>query len=327
MSLISETGEFGFIDRIRPLFPTTPNVIEGSGDDCAVVRVGDRIQLVSTDAFVEDVHYRRAWISPFDVGWKAGASALSDIAAMGGRPEFVLTSIAIPEAEEVGYLEEVYRGIAGVVGRFGAALVGGDTTKSTSGLMIDVTVIGEAIEGRYLLRRGARTGDDLIVTGNPGRSRAGLLALTRGLDAPVLIEAHNHPAPRIVEGQWLAECGHVRAMMDVSDGIAQDAGHMARASGVGVTLDSASIGTDSELEAFSAEIGESVADLVFTGGEDYELAFAVDPAHSQEVVDALEKNFDLSSHIIGTFQDNLDGVTIDGQPKSLQGYDHFGEET
>ena len=146
MGSISETGEFAFIDRIQALFPTSADVLHGPGDDCAVVRVGDRIQLVSTDASIEGVHFRRDWTTHYDIGWKAASAALSDIAAMGGKPQFLLTSIAIPESEAIDDLESLYKGVAEAASACGSVVIGGDTTQSPSGLTVDVTVIGEALD-------------------------------------------------------------------------------------------------------------------------------------------------------------------------------------
>ena len=327
MGSISETGEFAFINRIQALFPTSADVLHGPGDDCAVVRVGDRIQLVSTDASVEGVHFRRNWTTHYDIGWKAVAAALSDIAAMGGQPQFVLTSIAIPTSESIDDLESLYKGVADAASACEAVVIGGDTTQSPSGLMIDVTVIGEALNNGFILRKGAQSGDMLVIIGTPGRSRAGLLALQNNIDSPEVIRAHNHPTPRITEGLWLSEHPHVRAMIDVSDGIAQDAGHIAKASGIGVGMTSASVAIDPELLTLCMELDESIPDLVFTGGEDYELAFAVDPDHSLELIENFRRTFNLPSYAIGAFSDKIDGVTIDGNPVEHRGYDHFRPST
>jgi thiamine-monophosphate kinase len=328
MPSLNETGEFGLIDRIAALHSTSAgDLLHGIGGDCAVVRVADAIQLISTDASVEGVHFRRDWSSPYDIGWKATASALSDIAGMGGEARFVLTSLAIPESEDTDLLLTVAEGIRDAAQSVGAVVIGGDTTRSPNGLVIDVTVIGEAVDGNYHLRSGAHSGDMLLITGTPGRSRAGLLALQNGLDAPELVRTHLHPEPRIEHGRWFVENPHVHAMMDVSDGIAQDAGHLARAAKLGVGMTSASVAIDPELLPVCLDLGLSMQDLVFAGGEDYELAVAVDPKHSLDIIDAFRRDFDMPIYAIGTFSDKFEGVKIDGESVDALGFDHFRQDT
>lgn len=327
MASMAETGEFDFIDRIKSLYPGTPDLIQGIGDDCAVIQVGDTIQLVSVDASIENIHFRRDWSSFYDIGWKAAASALSDIAAMGGQPKFVLTSIAIPPQESAQDMEMLCKGIAEAASSCGAVVVGGDTTRSPDGLTISITVIGEAVEGRYLLRNGAQSGDMLVVIGYPGRARAGLLALQHSIESPFVIQAHCRPTPRIAEGLWLSNHPHVRAMIDISDGIAQDAGHLARAASIGIGMTSASVAIDPELLPVCMQLNESIPDLVFTGGEDYELAFAVDPIHSLKLIEDFRRTFKLPAYAIGNFNDKIDGISIDGIMVEDRGYDHFRENT
>jgi hypothetical protein len=158
MRCLSDVGEFGFIERLARMVPASPYVVEGIGDDCAVLRVADRLMLVSTDLFVEGIHFRREGVTAPDIGWKAASACLSDIAAMGGAPLYCLTSLACPASEGTGYIEDVYRGMLSAMSRFGTAIVGGDTTRSTGGITLDVIAIGEAIGGRYLPRRGAKAG-------------------------------------------------------------------------------------------------------------------------------------------------------------------------
>lgn len=315
MASVDTPGEFEFIRSIQSLFGTSSDVIQGVGDDCAVIRVGDRVQLVSTDTIVEEVHFKREWSNPHDIGWKAAVAALSDIHAMGGRPQFVLTSLAAPTSWNSEDLHTLYQGIQDAVAQCGAVVIGGDTTRSPQELMLDVTVIGEAVDGKYKLRQGAQVGDALVVTGYPGRSRAGLLALQHSIDAAEAIEAHIRPQPKIGVACALAKSDAVHAMMDVSDGVAQDAGHLARAAGLGVDLLSEGIDNDVVIEPVSMACEISIRDIVFTGGEDYELMMAVPP----ECVDSLP----VSVQVLGTFSDTFQGVQIDGAPTDVQGFDHF----
>ncbi|MCH8204967.1 MAG: thiamine-phosphate kinase, partial [Candidatus Hydrogenedentes bacterium] len=213
MSTLRDIGEFAFIDRIANLLSASPEVIEGVGDDCAVLRVGDRTLLVTCDLSMENVHFRRGATAPEDIGWKAAAAALSDIAAMGGVPQFMLTSVAAPAQTDADELETIYRGMLDAARHCGAMVVGGDVTRSPGGLLLDVMVIGDAPEGRYTLRSGAKAGDMFAVTGWPGRSAAGLDAIEKNIDAPALIRAQSRPEPRIREGQWLCARDDVHAMI------------------------------------------------------------------------------------------------------------------
>lgn len=327
MSGLDQIGEFGFIDQLRELLSADADGVTGIGDDCAILPFGDSTLLVSTDAFVEDVHFRRDWATPYQIGRKAASAALSDIAAMGGVPRYVLTSVALPG--DLSQEDALYtvQGVASAAESVGARVVGGDTTRSSKGILIDVTVLGAAPCGRALTRSGARSGDMLLITGTPGRSRAGLIALERGLDMPVLIEAHLNPEPRVAQGQWFLANPHVRAMMDVSDGIGQDAGHLAKASGLGVGMTSASVAIDPELLPLSMEIDSSIPELVFAGGEDYELAVVVDPDESPKIIDAFRREFHMPICAIGTFSDQFEGVRIDGDEPGQLGYDHFRSTT
>ncbi len=184
MSGLGDIGEFGLIARLTRGLPVSGAVVEGIGDDCAVLRCGDRLLLATCDASLEGIHFSRRHATPKDIGWRAAASALSDIAAMGGKPTFVLVTLACPADISPDFIEDVYRGLSEAVHATGAVIVGGDTTGTKTGLALDVTVLGEATGGRPLLRRGARPGDIVVVTGYPGASAGGLAALQCGVDAP-----------------------------------------------------------------------------------------------------------------------------------------------
>ncbi len=322
MRTVRELGEFGLIDRISRLLPSSPNVIEGIGDDCAILRVHDHLLLVSVDLFIEDIHFRRN-LEPEQIGWRAAASSLSDIAAMGGVPYFSLISLACPLDTPVGYIEALYRGMTSALSRHNTVIVGGDTTRSPQGLAIDVMVIGEAPAGRYLLRSNAVAGDLLAVTGPLGLSAAGLHALEHGIEAPALIRAHAEPHPRISEGQWLCANRWVHAMIDVSDGLLQDAGHIARTSGLGLDVHRAQIPVDDSLRAYAESAQIDPLEFALFGGEDYELAFALDPEDVPRFIDEFENQFNSKVAILGEFTGDWEGARIDGQPVSRTGFDHF----
>jgi thiamine-monophosphate kinase len=322
---LQDVGEFGLIERIARRVPAARDVVEGIGDDCAVLKLSDATLLVSTDLFVEDVHFRECDCKPHDIGWKAAASSLSDIAAMGGEPRFALVSLSCPPAADLTMMEEMYSGLVDAISQHGAAIVGGDTTRSKNGLVIDVAVIGEPVNGRYLLRRGAQPNDALAVTGALGLSAAGLHALTHGHKAPTLIKHHFHPVPRIPEGQWLASHKAVHAMLDVSDGLLQDAAHLARASDLGISIDSTALPENPDLTAYASAHGLGVNDIILGSGEDYELAFAVDGERISGLVEEFANEFRTPLTVIGTFTDQWTGVRVDGHATPTQGHDHFSE--
>ncbi|GMW01123.1 MAG: thiamine-monophosphate kinase [Candidatus Hydrogenedentota bacterium] len=322
MRTLNDIGEFGFIEHIRKLLPTTNTVEEGIGDDCAVIRLFDHLLLATSDLFVEDVHFNRAYSPPNAIGWKAATAALSDIGAMGGAPLFCLVSLACPGDTTALFVEELYHGLSSAVSTHGAAIVGGDTTRSHSRISIDVSVIGHANTGRYITRRDARVGDLLAVTGRLGGSAGGLHALRNGQESDALIHAHLYPRALIEEGQWFCNHASVHALIDITDGLLQDCGHMTNHA-VGVNLRADLIPLANELDGYCQSHGLNALELALTGGEDYELAFALDADAAGEVMDAFRREFRTEVHIIGEFTDSWNGVRLDGQAVDSSGFDHF----
>ena len=323
MDTMGSLGEFGFIDRLKPFLSDSPEVLTGLGDDCAVIRSGKETLLVTCDASLEGVHFQTDNVPPYDLGWKAAAGAVSDIAAMGGVPKFLLVTLGAPSGQSIESLEGIYEGIKAIADASGVVIIGGDTIQSPERLLLDITVIGNAPENHYKLRKGAQNGDMLIVTGTPGRSAAGRLAHEQGLDFPTLHQAHFRPQPRIAEGQWLCQRDDVHAMIDVSDGVLRDAGHIAEASGLGVAFTSASVAVDPDLMDYCITSGNAMHDLVFAGGEDYELAFAVAPETSGELLKDFRTQFDIPAYILGEFSNSYSGVLLDGHAPESTGYEHF----
>jgi thiamine-monophosphate kinase len=221
-------------DLVRRLAARWGERAAGLGDDAAVLDVpaGERL-VVSTDAFVEDVHVRRGWLLPREIGWRATAAALSDLAAMAARPLGIVVAVALPESW-LGDAEEIADGIGEAAAYAGTQVIGGDTTRAPQ-LSLTVTVLGSA--ARPLLRTGARPGDRVWVTGALGGPLAALRDLQRGVEPlPFNRARFAHPEPRIREAQWLAGRG-ATAAIDISDGLAADARHLAAASGVRLRLD------------------------------------------------------------------------------------------
>ena len=321
---LGELGEFGIIDRIKKVLPAADTVVEGIGDDCAVVRAGDRLLLLSCDAAVEGVHFDRRYATGEEIGRKAATAALSDIAAMGGFARFALVTLAAPNDTEADFVEALFTGIADAVDACAAVVVGGDMTSNPNGLIIDITVIGEIEPGcRYVLRRGAKAGDAIAVTGFPGDSAAGLDALQNGIDTYVLPHIHLHPYARILEGYWFAECAPVHAMIDCSDGLLQDIGHVATASKLGADIDRAKLPHSEPLSRYAASQGRPEEDFILGGGEDYELIVAIESEAAAALAADFKKAFGRPLTIIGAFSQAHRNVLVDGTIPAPTGYQHF----
>lgn len=320
---LSEIGEFPLIARLVRALPAEEGIIVGPGDDCAVVECDGATLLLTCDAAIEGIHFRRQWAGAAAIGWKSGAAALSDIAAMGGRPRFMLITLACPPDEDVAFLEALYHGLSAAAAHCGAVIVGGDTTRSPSGVMVDIAVVGEAVGPRILRRTGARPGDLLAVTGRPGQAAAALSALQRSLDPGELAQAHFHPLPRILEGQWFAAHDGVHAMIDLSDGLLQDAGHLAEAAWMGVDVDPDRIPVSDAMRHALESAGEDPAAVALSGGEDYELIIAVEPADFKTIQTDFQERFELPLTVVGNFTSEWQGARVRGIAPKKAGYDHF----
>lgn len=263
---LKPVGEFELIDLFTRGVPSSgEGVVLGIGDDAAVLAPPRRERLVlSVDAVVEGVHFRRGW-APEDVGWKALAVNLSDLAAMGARPLWALVALATPPGRGVAWLARVGRGLAGCARRHGLAVVGGNVTRARD-LSLTVTAAGAA--ARFMTRAGARPGDVVLVSGTLGDAALGL---ARGA-APPLRARQRRPAPRLALGRALA--GLATACVDVSDGFLQDLGHLCRASGVGARVRLAALPLSPAYRAASRRARDPWA-AALSGGEDYELVVAV----------------------------------------------------
>jgi len=321
---LKRLGEFGFIDTFTRTLRAGPDVELGPGDDCALVRVDTGRMLLSADASVEDVHFRRNW-GARNIGWRAMASALSDIAAMGGKPLAALASVALPPDLPDGYALDLCAGLAEAAEAVDACLVGGDVVRSPHRLFIDALVTGQPTAGRVLTRGAARPGDLVAVTGAPGSAAAGVAALERNLSLPDSIRtATLRPQPRIALGQALAALDGVRAAIDVSDGLLRDLGHIARRGGVQIHLETALLPVPSELAVLCASLKLSPLDCVLTGGEAYELAVTVTP-EAWDLASRAAENLGIALRRIGIVVEGSPAVLVDGAlPSSRPGFDHFG---
>ena len=318
---MNSKGEFGFIDFIKANF-NQPEGIIGIGDDCAVMPAGDGELLFSTDLLMEGVHFLRDESSPEDVGWKAAAVNLSDIAAMGGTPVATFLSIALPKDAQGEWAERFIEGFASISREYDVPLLGGDTTSSLRDIAVNVGILGRCPSGKRLMRSGAKVGETIYVTGPLGDSAAGLMAILKGIDkteeVKVLIQRHKRPVPRVKEGLLLRDSESVGAMMDISDGIASDLRHIMKASGVGAVVELDRLPCSPEFVSVCDEQGWDRYELQTGGGEDFELLFTGP--------EGMEKDLDINVYPIGRIVpgDSLQWTVADKKVSlEFNGYKHF----
>ncbi len=268
---LAGTGESGLVEALLARLPSGPDVLLGPGDDAAVVAAPDGRVVATTDVLVEGVHFRRDWSQALDVGHKAAAQNLADIAAMGARPTALLVGLAAPPGLETRWVLDLADGLAAEAARAGTAVVGGDVVAGAQ-VVVAVTALG-ALDGRDpVTRAGACPGDLVAVCGRLGWSAGGLAVLSRGFRSPrVLVAAHRRPEPVYAAGIAAALAG-ATAMIDVSDGLLSDLAHVAVASGVTVRLDVAALEVAAPLRDAAAALGRDPLEWVLTGGEDHALA-------------------------------------------------------
>lgn len=280
-----ELGEFALIARLTAHLPSASGVIHGVGDDAAVMDCPSESYLVATcDALVEGRHFLRAHATAEQIGRRALAVNLSDLAAMGADPRFALVSLILPHATDPTWLDDLYHGLQLEAEQFGAAIVGGNIAATDGPLIVDITLLGFATPGKTVMRSGARVGDRLCVTGTLGAAAAGLLSLmepqppahrTLGRALHDVQAAQRVPQPRVAEGRTLAASDLATAMIDISDGLAADLGHLCECSGVGAVVEVAALPISASTARVATAYQRTPLDLALFGGEDYELLFTV----------------------------------------------------
>ncbi len=285
---VKDVGERSLISAIHRLQAIVPMGYVGIGDDAAYLPPSSAGWLISQDMLVEDVHFRWEWITPEQLGEKAVIANISDIAAMGGIPKAILTSIAVPGCFEVEAIEQLYRGVSKALDRHGAVLIGGDTVSSPDKFTLDVVVLGNPGSRGPVLLTGAKPGDRLFVTGRLGASYAGLILLSHNVRWPStslyhrsVLQAHLAPMARVEAGVKLGPLAH--AMTDISDGLISELNAMTRFGGIGVKIAAEKIPVDDATKAVAHEYGKDALDFALYGGEDYELLAAIPPSRVQEV--------------------------------------------
>ena len=283
--MVSAVKELDLISKIREHAPQAGgDLIRGIGDDCSVFGDSDNGWLISTDLLVDAVHFERSWHPAYSLGRKCIAVNLSDIAAMGGDPKFVLISVCLTKEITSEWISSWYEGVLDILNEYNCLLIGGDTVSGKE-LSFSITVLGRAHGEGPIYRSGAKAGDAVYVSGGLGSAAAGLELFkynrreTEKIDLDYylpVITSHLNPTPQVVLGKLLAESGMVTAMQDVSDGIATDLGHIAKESKVKVELQEERLPIAAELVEISEKLGVNSIDLALRGGEDYQLVFTVD---------------------------------------------------
>ncbi len=323
---VNDLGEFGLIARIAGRVGPGRGVEIGIGDDAAATRSGSGMwTLTATDMLVEGVHFDLSLCGPATLGRKSLSVNLSDIAAMGGEPRHFLLSLAIPPYISVEFIDDFMRGMLDRADEFGVTLIGGDTCSSKSGLVISLTIVGEQIPDRIIRRRGAVPGDIVFVTGFLGDSALGLEILKKGEPDNFATEKHLDPFPRVREGIALAEAGIPSAMIDISDGLLADLGHILDSSGTGARLELEKIPLSSFFREKCSPLSGKSYSLALSGGEDYELLFTAPPT-AKSVIDSIPALSGVSVTAIGEITSD-GGLTVlsGGSPYEIsrRGFNHF----
>ncbi len=334
---VSHIGELALIRRIQDAGAAAAGagVKTGIGDDTAVLALTPgAVLLATTDLVVEDVHFRRSWASPHDIGWKAMAVNLSDIAAMGGRPRWALIGLAIPDSTAVDDVDALYAGMRAAAAPHGVTIVGGDCSSSPRPWAVDVTMLGEH-SGTPRLRSMAKVGDAVAVTGALGGSAAGLATLESGdrieIDAELrasVVAAHLNPEARVREGAWLGAHPGVHAMMDVSDGLTTDLAHICRASGTGARIAVDRIPISRATREVARALDRDALVWACTGGEDFELLLTCAPGAVDELAQDLLRETGTALTAIGRIEPAEAGIGyVDSHGAAValpRGYGHFG---
>jgi thiamine-monophosphate kinase len=332
LTTIAELGEFGLIARLTAGLLQPAEVIVGVGDDATVLDM-DELIVATCDAQVEDTHFRLRHTTPYDIGRRALAVNLSDIAAMGARPRFALISLLLPPTLDVAILDGIYAGLRAEGAEYNVALVGGNIARNAERLIIDITLLGTAMRDRLLRRDSAKPGEVVMVTGSLGSAAAGLLVLEdEQLAAAIapeslvnVLAAHRTPTPRVAAGQWLAQHG-VTTAIDISDGLAADIAHICEASGIGVNIEAESLPIQPEVAMIATLAGRQPQELALFGGEDYELLFTVPADRADVLAQELFVATGVKATAIGTTSEGTAlTLLLQGKPFPLRptGWNHL----
>lgn len=334
---LQEIGEFALIEKIKDMVDVPSEaVIAGIEDDAAAIELSnDQILLLTTDALIEGVHFDLSYFSFFQLGWRAMAVNLSDIAAMGGRPQYALVVVGLPAHLPTDAITDLYAGIKALADRYQTKIVGGDTTQSPERIYLSLTVTGQVEKNNLTLRSGAQIGDGIYVTGKLGGALAGLKLLKTGdsdLQARFsrAIARHLIPHPRVSEARYLVENLSIHAMIDVSDGLASEINHICRLSHVGAIVYEKQIPIEPEIRSTAEFFHDRAVDYALYGGEDFELLFTAPEETDRQLREKFRTELCTDCTKIGQITERAEEVILEnavGAQTSLdgKGYDHFSE--
>ena len=325
---LHDIGEFGLIEQLRRSVRQGPGVKIGIGDDCAALEVpAGELLLVTNDLLLENVHFRRDWIDLADLGAKSVAVNLSDIAAMGGVPRYLVLGLGLPSSLTLGEIDRFLEGFLGEATANEVSLVGGDTCRAEQFLSVSVTAHGTIPASELVRRKGGRPGDLLYVSGELGGSGLALCQLEAGQKPePSLACRHFRPRARLSLGRALASRGLVTSMIDLSDGLLADLHHLLAGDSLGAVLYLDKMPVSEAFDRVTARRSEW-RNLVFNGGEDYELLFTV-PEQQRLEVEKLSEEFDVRITEVGKVKKGgkpVDVLDAAGNPVSVAaaGFRHF----
>ncbi len=327
---IEQLGETGLIQRIRKKMPVHDRSITlGIGDDTAIINPSEKALLLSTDTIREGIHFSRKYYSFYDIGWKSVAVSISDIAAMGGVPKYLLLSLAIPGRVTVRDIDRLLDGVADISSKYNVSVVGGNLSGSKNGVTVDTTIVGEASGGSPLLRSGACAGDMIYVTGFPGMSAIGLSLLKSGSGRKggAFITSHLRPQPRVTDGLILSNNKLSTAAIDISDGLLIDLGHICERSNAGARIFSNLIPLPDLPGSIRKKLARESLFYALYGGEDYELLFTVRPENLARFESVCRRR-GLRCARIGEIVPSGEGIRLvneDDEETVIEpyGYDHF----
>jgi thiamine-monophosphate kinase len=332
---IGAVGEFALIAGIRRrmegAYPAEVRL--GIGDDCAVLRPhGDMEWVVTTDTQVEGVHFRRDWLTPYQIGWRALAVNLSDIAAMGAEPFGALAAFSLPTATDRVFFEQLLDGVCDLGLRFTCPLIGGNLARDPTHLTLTFTVFGRVPSGQAVRRAGAEPGDEIWVSGRLGGATAGLHTFLHTLSVPLslqdrLRQRYAQPLPRIQEAAFLRAAGGLTSLIDLSDGLAGDLGHICEESGVGARLMAEALPLEGGVPEVAVALRADPLDYALRGGEDFELCCTARPGVLAQLAAEFHARYGLALTRIGaiTREATLCLARADGSEHAISphAFDHF----
>lgn len=333
---IAEIGEKALIRRFFDVNPDTQNnIIQGIGDDCAILDLDTQAyQLISADQLLEGIHFKQSISSAGNIGHKAAAVNISDIAAMGGSANGIFLSLGLPSDLSLSWIDEFSQSFLALCKDHGIPLLGGDTTGSVHNITISVTIIGQVQQEHLKKRSDAQKGDLLCVTAPLGDAAAGLHYLQKksGQDLhsktiSLLASAHRRPQPAAAQGKWLGTQAGVHAMIDLSDGLVSDVGHIANESKLEAHINVEEIPQSDPLKEYTAENEELKNELLLTGGEDYHLLCTVAPDSYETLNKKFSKQFGSQLFRVGKMKEGSPRVRLFNEGKEIEqiynGFNHF----